>query len=307
MQVLISGGTGLIGRALSKSLLNDGHGVTVLTRAAHKAFLPEGAKALQWDARTTQGWADSIEHCDVVVNLAGGSLAGDGLLPQRWSEDRKRRIRESRLNAGEALSRAISEADHVPKVLIQASGIGYYGTLGEETVTEDHPAGDDFLARLAVDWEASTATVEARQVRRVVIRTAAVLSTQGGALPKLVLPYKLFVGGPLGSGRQYLPWIHIDDEVGAIRFLIDNADASGPFNLVAPNVLTNSEFGKAIGRVLHRPSLFPTPAFAMKLLLGEVSTLVLDGQRAVPKRLQALGYAFRFPDAQSALRNLLTT
>lgn len=306
MQVLISGGTGLIGQALSKSLIDDGHEVTVLTRAAHKALLPDGVKAQQWDARTTKGWAESLERCDTVVNLAGENLAGNGLLPQRWSDDQKRRIRESRLRAGEAISRAISEADHAPKVLIQASGVGYYGPLGEHPVTEDNPAGDDFLARLAVDWEASTTAVEERQVRRVIIRTGAVLSTRGGALPKLVLPYKLFVGGPLGSGRQYLPWIHIDDEVGAIRFLIDNADASGPFNLVAPNPLTNAEFGKVIGRILYRPSLFPTPAFAMKLLLGEVSTLVLDGQRALPERLQALGYAFRFPDAESALRDLLT-
>ena len=305
MQVLISGGTGLIGRALSESLLDDGHTVMVLTRDKQNAFLPEGTKTQQWDGRTLEGWTESIEQSDAVVNLAGENLAGSGVLPQRWTEDQKRRIRDSRLQAGDVLSRAISAATHVPKVLIQASGIGYYGTLGDEIATEEHPAGDDFLARLAVDWEASTAAVEQRQVRRAIIRTGAVLSTRGGALPKLVLPYRLFVGGPLGSGRQYLSWIHIDDEVAAIRFLIENEDASGPFNLVAPEPLSNSEFGNTIGRVLHRPSLFPTPAFAMKLLLGEVSTLVLDGQRVQPERLQALGYAFRFPDAESALRDLL--
>ena len=307
MHVLISGGTGLIGQALSKSLLNDAHEVTVLTRAKHKAFLPEGTKTQQWDGRTLEGWTESIERSDVVVNLAGKNLAGSGLLPQRWTDDQKRRIRDSRLLAGDALNRAISEASHVPRVLIQASGVGYYGPLGDEIATEDNPPGHDFLARLAVDWEASTEAVEKRQVRRAIIRTGAVLSTSGGALPKLVLPYRLFLGGPLGSGRQYLSWIHIDDEVGAIRFLIENEDASGPFNLVAPNPLTNAEFGNTIGRVLHRPSLFPTPAFAMRLLLGEVSTLVLDGQRAQPARLQSLGYAFRFPDAEDALRDLLMT
>jgi uncharacterized protein (TIGR01777 family) len=305
MQVLISGGTGLIGRALSESLLDDGHTVTVLTRAKQNAFLPEGTKTQQWDGRTLEAWTESIEQSDAVVNLAGENLAGSGLLPQRWTEDQKRRIRDSRLQAGDVLSRAISAATHLPKVLIQASGVGYYGTLSDEIATEEHPAGDDFLARLAVDWEASTAAVEQRQVRRAIIRTGAVLSTRGGALSKLVLPYRLFVGGPLGSGRQYLSWIHIDDEVAAIRFLIENEDASGPFNLVAPKPLSNSEFGNTIGRVLHRPSLFPTPAFAMKLLLGEVSTLVLDGQRAQPERLQALGFVFRFPDAEGALRDLL--
>jgi uncharacterized protein (TIGR01777 family) len=197
-------------------------------------------------------------------------------------------------------------ATQVPKVLIQASGIGYYGPLGAELVTEDASPGTDFLARLAVEWEASTARVEQRRVRRAIIRTGVVLSGEDGALPKLVLPYRFFVGGPMGSGRQYISWIHLVDEVAAIRFLLDNQEASGPFNLAAPNALTNSEFGNTIGRVLGRPSVFPTPGFAMHLLLGEVSTLVLDGQRGVPQCLMNLGFTFQYPNAEQALRDLLT-
>jgi uncharacterized protein (TIGR01777 family) len=305
MHLLIAGGTGLIGRALSSDLISDGHQVTVLTRAKQEVLVPEGVQTQLWDARTTESWAHQLEQADVMINLAGENLAGSGLLPQRWSDEQKLRIRQSRLQSGSAITQAFLAATKVPRVLIQASGVGYYGPLGDEAVTEGNPPGSDFLARLAVDWEASTSEVEQRGTRRVIIRTGAVLSTKGGALPKLLLPYQLFVGGPLGNGRQYLSWIHIDDEIGAIRFLIDNESASGAFNLVAPNPLTNSEFGKTIGRVLHRPSLLPTPGFALRILLGEVSTLVLDGQRAQPEHLLRLGYRFRFADAETALRDLL--
>jgi uncharacterized protein (TIGR01777 family) len=305
MHLLIAGGTGLIGKALSIDLIKDGHQVTVLTRGKKTSSIPEGVQFQQWDARTTEGWAHLLEEIDVVINLAGENLGGSGLLPQRWSEDQKQRIRQSRLQAGSAITHAIMATTKAPKVLIQASGVGYYGPLGDEVATEKHPPGNDFLARLALDWEASTSEVEQRGVRRVIIRTGAVLSTKGGALPKLILPYQLFVGGPLGNGRQVLSWIHIDDEISAIRFLIDNESASGAFNLTAPNPLTNSEFGNKLGRVLHRPSLFPTPSFALRILLGEVSTLVLDGQRAQPKRLLELGYRFRFTEAETALRDLL--
>ncbi len=304
MHVIITGGTGLIGQALTADLLQDGHQVTVLTRAAHRASIPEGANIQQWDARTANGWGHLVEDTDAIVNLAGENIAGQGLLPKRWTAERKRQIHDSRIQAGEAITQAIMAASHTPQILIQASGIGYYGPLGDELVTETHPPGGDFLARLAVEWEASTSKVEERGIRRAIIRTSAVLSAKGGALPRLILPYKLFVGGPLGSGHQYLPWIHLTDEVGAIRFLLNN-NVSGPFNLVAPQPLTNAEFGKVVGRVLKRPSLLPAPGFAMRLMLGEVSTLVLEGQRALPKRLEEAGFTFRFPEAEVALRDLL--
>ena len=306
MQALITGGTGLIGRALATALQADGYTVNVLTRNTIKAKVPPGVKVHPWDARTTDAWGQLVEDADVVINLAGENLAGHGLLPNRWTSEQKRLIRESRIQAGEAVTQAIIAATRVPKVLIQASGIGYYGPQGDEIITEDAPAGKDFLARLAVEWEASTARVEEKGVRRAIIRTGVVLSGEGGALPKLVLPYRFFVGGPLGSGRQYISWIHLVDEVAGIRYLIDNQEASGTFNLVAPNALSNSEFGNTIGRVLKRPSVFPTPGFAMQLLLGEVSTLVLDGQRVIPQRLLNLGFRFHYPDAEQALRDLLT-
>ena len=305
MHILITGGSGLIGRALTKELLQDGHEVTILTRDASRANVPQGTRVQQWDARTATGWGQLVETVDAVVNLAGENLAGGGFLPSRWTAGQKRLIRDSRIQAGQAVTEAIQTASKLPKVLIQASGIGYYGPHGSEFMTENSPSGTDHLARLAVDWEATTAEVEQLGVRRAIIRTGVVLSADDGALPRLTLPYRLFVGGPMGSGRQYISWIHIVDEIGAIRFLIENEQATGAFNLVAPNPLTNAEFGKTIGYILNRPSLFPVPGIAMRTFFGEVSTLVLDGQRARPKRLLDAGYTFKFPEVEPALRDLL--
>jgi hypothetical protein len=306
MRVLITGGTGLIGRALAANLVADGHEVIVLSRNPQRATgLPAGVRAEGWDARTAEGWGSLADGADAIVNLAGENLAGAGFFPARWTAERKRLIRESRLNAGQAVVQAVEAATQKPHVVIQASAVGYYGPRGDEVITEESPPGDDFLARLCVDWEASTAAVEEMGVRRAVIRTGIVLSREGGTLPRLLLPYRLFVGGPFGSGRQYYSWIHIADEVAAIRFLMENEAASGPFNLTAPNPLPNAEFGKVLGRVLRRPSAVPVPGFAMRLLLGEVATVVLDGQRVLPRRLQELGFTFRFPELEAALRDLL--
>ena len=209
------------------------------------------------------------------------------------------------MQAGEAIVAAVEAAANKPSILIQSSAVGYYGSTGDEILTEDAQAGNDFLAGVCVDWEQSTQAVEAMGVNRAVIRTGVVLSMEGGALPITVLPFRFFVGGPLGSGRQWWPWIHIEDEIRAIRFLLENEAATGLFNLSAPNPLTNRAFSKVIGQVLQRPSLIPAPAVALKLALGEVSTIILDGQRAIPQRLEAAGFTFRFPDAKSALTNLL--
>jgi uncharacterized protein (TIGR01777 family) len=306
MHALITGGTGLIGTALTQSLLADGHRVTILTRQQNPS-LPSGAVAQVWDAKTAEGWGPVINDVDAVINLAGESLAGHGPLPARWTDARKASIRESRLNAGHALAQAIDSATKPPQVLVQASGVGYYGTHEDEPIDENAPAGTDFLGTLAVDWEASTQPVESKGVRRAIIRTGAVLSVNGGALPKLLLPYRLFVGGPLGTGRQFMPWIHIADEVNAIRFLIDQSAAQGAFNLCSPHPVTNREFGNVLGRVINRPSLLPVPAFAMHALFGEVANVVLEGQRALPRRLQSLGYTFRFPELEPALRDLLSS
>lgn len=302
MRVIITGGTGLIGRHLTESLARDQHEVIVLSRNPSKAsHLPAGVRVERWDGKTATSWGKLADGADGIVNLAGENI-GEGL----WTTERKRRIVESRLNAGRAVVQAVEEASRKPNVVIQASGVGYYGDRGDEELTEEAAPGDGFIARFAVDWEASTAAVEALGVRRVITRTGGVLAHEAGALPKMLIPFKLFIGGPLGNGKQWLPWIHIADEVGAIRFLLDNPEARGPFNLVAPQPLTNADFGRELARAIGRPYYMPAPAFAIRLLLGEMSSVILEGQRAMPARLTQAGYKFRFPDAASALRDLLS-
>ncbi len=302
MRVLITGGTGLIGTALVKSFRDSNCEVTILTRSPerHQASTPNGVRLEKWDGETAEGWGHLVSQVDAVVNLTG-----EGIANGRWSTTRKERIRESRIRAGNALVSAIRDAETAPGTLIQSSAVGYYGPGGDETMTEQNSPGEDFLARVCFDWEASTAEVEAMGVRRAVIRTGVVLSAQGGALPRMTLPFRLFAGGPLGSGKQYFPWIHIADEVAAIRFLLENEKASGPYNLAAPNPPRNREFVRDLGRAMGRPSLLPTPSFALQALFGEMSTVLLDGQRAVPARLQKDGYEFIFPETVAALRDLL--
>lgn len=307
MKVIIPGGTGLIGRALSADLVSDGHEVIVLSRSPERASgLPAGVRVERWNARNADGWAPLAEGAEAIVNLAGANLAGSGFLPSRWTRERKRIIRESRVDAGRAVVDAVELARVKPRAVIQSSGVGYYGFRGDERVGEDAQPGDDYLARLAhEEWEPSTARVEELGVRRVILRTAAVLSAEEGALHRLIVPFRLFVGGRMGSGRQWLSWIHLIDEVRAIRFLIEHEDASGPFNLASPNAVTNAEFARMLGRILGRPSVIPLPSFVMKLAFGEVANVLLEGQRAIPERLLELGFTFRFPEAEAALSDLI--
>lgn len=309
MRVLVTGGTGLIGRPLVTGLAEDGHEVFVLSRKANEVEgLPPAVHVEGWDGRTSKGWGRLVDGADAVVNLAGETIAGEGLqgiLLNRWDTDRKRRILDSRVQAGKAVIGAIGAAPRKPAVLIQASAVGYYGPLGDEEKTEEAPAGTDFLAMACVAWEASSKAVEDMGVRRAIVRTGLVLSGTGGVLPVMALPFRLLVGGRLGSGRQWVPWIHVADEVRAIRFLLENGDAAGPFNLVAPRAVTNAELSRLLGRMLGRPSLLRVPAFALRLVLGKKATLILDGQRLTPKRLTYLGFQFRFPDAEAALNDLL--
>jgi uncharacterized protein (TIGR01777 family) len=299
MRVIITGGAGLIGQALTASLTKDGHEVIVLSRnpAAVKP-LPKGAHAEQWDGQSARGWAQWIDSHTAIVNLAGATIS------KRWTESQKKAIRDSRLSVGRAVVEAVKAASEKPAVVVQSSAVGYYGPRGSEEIGEDAGAGSDFLASVAKDWEASTAEIEQLGVRRVIVRTGVVLSKHGGALPLMALPVKLFAGGPLGGGKQYLPWIHLDDEVAAIRFVIENSTAKGAYNLSAPQPVTNAEFTKVLGKVLGRPTFLPTPGFALKIVLGEMSALVLDGQRQMPKRLLAAGFKFKFSDAASALRDI---
>lgn len=306
MRVIITGGTGLIGSALAKNLAAAGHEVISLSRNPAQHTFPQGVTGVAWDSKTAAGWGHLADGADAIVNLAGAPIAGTGLFPSRWTEERKRRIRQSRIDAGTAVTEAVAAATNKPKVVIQSSGVDYYGNVpSDKIITETSPNGSGFLADVTVDWENSTAAVEAMGVRRVIIRTGIVLSLESGALPITVLPFKFFAGGPLGSGEQWWPWIHLDDEVRAIRYLLENDSAAGPYNLCTPNPLKNKAFAKAIGHVLNRPAFFPAPAFALKLALGEIAAIVLDGRRAMPQKLQNEGFEFKFPTAEPALRDLL--
>lgn len=304
MRVIITGGTGLIGRPLSQALVKDGYEVIVLTRQPEKVQnAPAGVKLMQWDGKSAAGWGELVDGAGAVVNLAGAGIAD-----QRWSAARKQLIRQSRIDAGKAVMEALTAAARRPGVLIQSSAVGYYGTrTGDAQVTESYSPGGDFLSKVCFDWEASTAPVSKLGVRRAVIRTGVVLSNDGGAFPKQVLPFKLFAGGPVGSGKQWYPWIHIDDEVRAIQFLIANPKAEGVFNLAAPNPVTNQEFGKIVGEVLGRPAVMPAPGFAMQALFGEMAVILLEGQRAIPQRLLELGFTFTYATARQALDALLGT
>ena len=301
-RILITGGTGLIGRALAAALAPAGYEVILLSRRPEAAgALPAGVRAVAWDARSAAGWGHWAEGATAIVNLAGESI-GEG----RWTPERKRRIIESRVNAGQAVVEAVALAKEKPGVVIQASGIGVYGDGGDRELDENAPAGNDWAALLAAaQWEPTTKPVEGLRVRRVIVRQGVVLSPTSYVLRMLTLPHHFFIGGPLGNGRQYFSWTHVADEVGALRFLIETPAARGVFNLCAPGSLTNMELERTLGRVLRRPVWMPAPAFALRLALGEVADVLLLGQRGVPRRLLELGYRFQFPDAESALRDLL--
>lgn len=305
MRVIITGGTGLIGKELANSLAADGHEIIVLSRNVHKTSgLAPGVRVVGWDGKTASGWGELADGAGAIINLAGESISGEGFLPSRWSSERKRRILESRLNAGAAVVDAVQSARTRPEVVVQSSAIGYYGVSETETFTETSRAGDDFQADVCKQWEASTHDLDRIGVRRVIIRTGVVLSLKGGALTRLIFPFQLFAGGPLGTGKQWFSWIHIADEVRAIRYLMENPTMSGVYNLTAPQLVTNGDFAKIIGETMKRPSFVPAPKFAFQLGFGEVATLVVDGQKVIPTRLEAAGFDWHFPDARSAFQDL---
>lgn len=300
-KIIITGGTGMIGRALSEALTAANYDVVILTRKLSAAKrLPSGAHAVEWDGQTGRSWFHELPHTQAIINLAGETIG-----KPFWTAARKQRIRESRIKAGQAIVDALRCSGYRPPVLIQMSGVGYYGLRGDEIITEDGTVGNDFLASVCVDWEGATAEVEALGVRRIIARTGVVLSRDGGALPLLAAPFWFGVGGPLGDGKQYLPWIHIEDVVKSFRFLSENENASGVVNVCAPEPVTNQQFVRALGRALSRPSFMPAPRFALKLALGEMAELVLlGGQRVVPQRLLALNFSFQYSDVEKALRQL---
>jgi len=301
MNIVIAGGSGFLGRTLTQTLVGLGHDITVLTRrdptrapvqphVTHVAWNPDGQ---------TGAWAATVAAAGAVVNLAGESIAA-----KRWSTAQKQMLRDSRINATRSLAAAIRQAATKPTVLISGSAVGYYGNRGNETLTELSAPGHDFLAGLAREWEAAAEEV-AHLTRVVLIRTGIVLDRREGALAKMLPPFLMFAGGPLGPGTQYMPWIHRDDWARLVVWAIDTAAARGPLNAASPNPVTNREFSQALGHVLKRPSLLPAPAFALRLALGEMAdALLLSGQRVLPARATDLGFSFRHVNVDGALADI---
>ncbi|MBI4928999.1 MAG: TIGR01777 family protein, partial [Anaerolineae bacterium] len=280
MRIVILGGTGLIGKAFTNEMIRAHHELVIVTRSPESMRSQTGVAYARWNGRNAEGWAEHVDGADAIVNLAGENIGG-----RRWTAQQKKRILESRLSAGAAVVAAVKQAVQKPRIVFQVSGVGYYGILNPAPCDEQAAPGDDFLARVSQAWEESTREVESMGVRRVIGRTGAVLSLEGGALPRMLLPFRLLTGGPLGSGKQWLSWIHIKDQVRAMRFLLESETASGVYNLTSPEPVTNAVFGRCIGKVLRRPYWIPAPGFALRLVLGEMSTLVLDGQQVIPQRL----------------------
>jgi len=302
-RILITGATGFVGRPLSIALVETGCEVVALSRRraeAEKVFVGR-VKVVEWDATTASRWSEWADGALAIVNLAGDSI-GAG----RWSKKKKRLILESRLNAGAAVTEAIRGAEHKPQVLIQASGVGSYGDRGDELLDENSSNGVGFLADVARQWEACVREVAEIGVRLATIRLGVVLGAHGGVMSRLIPPFRFFVGGHPGSGRQWLPWVHIDDVIGVVRFLIESADCEGPFNVTAPEPIRSKDFYNLLGKAMHRPAFFPMPAFALKLALGEMAgELLLPSTRVVPKKLLEAGYEFTFPDPAAAFSDIL--
>jgi uncharacterized protein (TIGR01777 family) len=296
MRIVIAGGTGFIGTALSARLLERGHSVIMLARSPSRASDSSSQEWVHWDPFSPGSWEKVINGSDGVINLAGEPIAD-----KRWTASQKEKIRSSRIGVTRAVVASIAKAGQKPKWLINGSAVGYYGPRGEEVVTEKAEAGDDFLGRTCREWEEEASKAEDGGLRVVRLRTGIVVGKGGGALSKMVPPFKFFVGGPLGGGKQWMPWIHLEDEVGLIEFLMENSNAHGPINATAPNPETMKDFCRTLGKVLHRPCWAPVPSFVLHLLLGEMADMLLTGQRALPAEAQRLGYRFRYPLLQGAL------
>lgn len=291
MNILITGGTGFIGTPLGRELRNSGHTVVVTTR--HQS---DSREKLTWNPPALIP-SEVISGFDAVINLAGEPVA-----PGRWTKKRKELIMSSRIQTTRSLVESIKKAASKPKVLISASAIGYYGAHGDEYVTEDTPPASDFLAKVCKAWEAEAMKAQELGIRVVLIRIGGVLESDGGALPKMMTPFKFFLGGPIGSGKQWFSWIHRDDVVSIIKYALESESVSGPVNAVSPNPVTNKEFSSALGKALHKPSWLAVPAFVIKLTLGELGGMLLTGQRVMPEKILRSGYKFKYSNLEDALK-----
>ena len=298
MRVLITGGTGFVGRALCDHLVHNGHQITVLTRGKDSPSTADRPIAFLHGDPTRPGlWQEHAPTHDALINLAGTSIFG------RWNEEKKKHILESRVRTTRNLVDAIPDGSS--QTLISTSAVGYYGFHEDEQLDETSEPGNDFLAEVAKAWEAEAQKASVKGARVAIARFGIVLGKGGGALKQMVTPFKFFAGGPLGDGRQWLSWIHLLDLVNAARHLLDRKDLEGPFNFTAPNPATNRDFSKTLGNVLGRPSWLPAPGFMIKTVLGEFGSVILNGQRVIPKRLLENGFTFQFPTVEEALRDLL--
>ena len=309
MKVVIAGGTGFLGNPLAWAWAEESHDVRVLTRslpagqAQHESGTgTPGITRIGWNPDGHAGdLARELEGSAVLVNLAGESIAGG-----RWTAARKQALRDSRILGTKSLVKALADTPNPPPVFISASGVGYYGDRGGEPLTEDSTPGDDFLALLCVEWEAEAQRAAASPTQRVVLlRTGVVLEKTGGALPEMMRPFRFFAGGPIGSGRQYIPWVHRRDWIEMVRWIVDTPAISGPIDVTAPHPVPNAEFARALGRAMHRPAFMPAPGFALRLMLGEMAgALLLSGQNAIPAKATRAGFQFKYANVDQALRAL---
>lgn len=301
-KIIITGATGLIGIKLCNALIKRGDEITIFTRNIQKGKreLPEVKKFVEWDYRKPEQWKSELNRKDAVIHLAGANLAG-----RRWSEQYKKIIIDSRLTSTKNLILGMEEIDEKPGLFICASAVGYYGDKDEELITEQSPPSNDFLSELCKRWELEASKAEFLGIRRVSLRQAPVLSKNDGMIKEMKLPFKLFLGGPIGTGKQWLPWIHIEDLVNIYLFLLENKNITGPVNASSPNPVRMSEFADVMGKILQRPSYFKIPKFLIRLIKGDLADSITASQRVIPKKLLDAGFDFNFKDVQTSLRDLL--
>jgi uncharacterized protein (TIGR01777 family) len=300
VKILITGGTGFVGTQLTSRLIQDGHEVTILSRSSKRSGeVPRGISYLQGDPTQKGSWQEAIKNHDAVINLAGASIFA------KWTEEYKKAIRGSRVSTTRNLVEGIKANAKMKTTFFSTSAVGYYGFCGDDELVEESPPGNDFLARMAVEWEGEALKAGERGARVVITRFGIVLGEKGGALGQMIPLFKKFIGGPIGSGRQWFSWVHIKDLSEAFVFLMKHPEISGPVNVCAPNPVRNRDLAKALGKVLHRPSFMPAPGFMVRWVLGEFGSVILEGQRVIPKRLLDSRFAFQYPEIEKALQGII--
>jgi uncharacterized protein (TIGR01777 family) len=301
MKILITGGTGFVGTQLTSRLIQDGHEVTILTRSL-KGVMGSSPVIfyLEGDPTKKGPWQEAIKNHDVIINLAGASIFA------KWTEEYKKVLRESRVSTTRNIVEGVLSDPSKKITLFSTSAVGYYGFRGDEGLTEESPHGEDFLAQMAVEWEGEALKAKDKGARVVITRFGIVLGEKGGALGQMTPLFKKYIGGPIGSGKQWFSWVHIKDLAEAFAFLLKHPEISGPVNVCAPNPVRNKDLAKALGKVLHRPSFMPAPGFMVKLVLGEFGSVILEGQRVIPRRLLENGFVFQYPDIEKALQSIVT-